>query len=286
MGFEARRSLLLTFRIYRMDLGQYQCTRLASKCEDCNETELSPAAAQCGDRTNASRFKRMSVERFGTVDIDGLWNLRNTKGGDREHPQFRDFDERADVTLVGEQEKCYAVVRTEYLASNPTEVPEVAEIIRSCTRATSDNLSSQKPPRTSTHDPFHALSPELRMMLLEILEWQDIASLSMSSRIFSQLPQTFLKQLLRKEMPWVWELDDIGSEGLVTGDVDWLALYDRLHTADGGTCSDEKARAEGNRSHTLNRDLEIRGLRNRRMIYRDIGIVLDMIAEAKAEREG
>jgi hypothetical protein len=78
-------------------------------------------------------------------------------------------------------------------------------------------------------------------------------------------------------MPWVWELDDIGSEG----DVDWLALYSRLHAADGGTCSDEKARAEGNRQWNS----EIRGSRNRRMNYRDIGIVLEMMAEARAERE-
>jgi hypothetical protein len=217
----------------------------------------------------------MSIERFGTVDIDGLWNLRKTKGGHR--PRFRGFDERADVSLVCEQ-KYHAVVGTEYLASNPTEVPEVVEIIRSCTRAASDIQFSQRPASASTRDPFQALSPELLMMLLEILERQDIANLSMSSQTFSQLPQTFLKQLLRKEMPWVWELDDIGSEE----NVDWLALYSRLHAADGGNCSDEKARAKGIRSHTLNGKSEIRGLRNRRMIYRDIGIVLDMMAEANA----
>jgi hypothetical protein len=156
----------------------------------------------------------MSIERFGTVDIDGLWNLRKTKGGHR--PRFRGFDERADVSLVCEQ-KYHAVVGTEYLASNPTEVPEVAEIIRSCTRAASDIQFSQRPAPASTRDPFQALSPELLMMLLEILDRRDIANLSKSSQTFSQLPQTFLKRLLRKEMPWVWELDDIGSWPFTVG---------------------------------------------------------------------
>jgi hypothetical protein len=137
----------------------------------------------------------MSIERFGTVDIDGLWNLRKTKGGHR--PRFRGFDERADVSLVCEQ-KYHAVVGTEYLASNPTEVPEVAETIRSCTRAASGIQSSQRPAPASTRDPFQALSPELLMMLLEILERRDIANLSKSSQTFSQLPRPFSNGFFEK----------------------------------------------------------------------------------------
>jgi hypothetical protein len=128
----------------------------------------------------------MSV-RFGTLDLDGLWNLRNTKGGDR--PQFRGFKERADVTVVGEQ-KYHAVVGNEYLASNLTEFHEVTEIIRSCTRAASDVVPSRSSAPTSIHDPFHALSPELLMMLLETLERQDIASLRDISPTTSDLSQT------------------------------------------------------------------------------------------------
>jgi hypothetical protein len=38
MDLEAPGSLLLTLQIYRMNLRPYQCTCLASKFEDCNET--------------------------------------------------------------------------------------------------------------------------------------------------------------------------------------------------------------------------------------------------------
>lgn len=41
----------------------------------------------------------MGVHLFGTVDIDGLWLLRSTKG---DYPRFTSFDKRKDVTIVGD----------------------------------------------------------------------------------------------------------------------------------------------------------------------------------------
>jgi hypothetical protein len=228
----------------------------------------------------------MSIERFGTVDIDCLWNLRKAKGD--EHPRFQAFDERADVVLVGKQ-NYHAVVGTEYLASNPTEFPEMASLIRSCTEAASDVVFNQLPTLASTDDPFQTLSPELRLILLEMLEKRDVANLRLSSKTFSQLPRTFFRQLIGDEMPWVWELGCLGSKEIPREGVDWFTLWNKLSAADGETCLDEKTRAEnaqveGDRSHALAGEAEIRGLRNRRIIYRDIGIILDIMAEAKGEQ--
>jgi len=226
------------------------------------------------------RFKRMSVHFFGTVDIDGLWLLRSSKG---DYPRFTGFDERKDVTIVGEQ-WYYHLPGTEYLAANPVEIPGLTRLIGSHTETSSDvvfrSLNGSK-----VRDPFHVLSPELRAMLLEMLEPRDVASLRLCSKAFSQLPQTYFKRLIRRKMPWVWELQDIHS-GSKRG-TDWFGLWNALSAADGGSRADEKNRdpAGGDGSHSYHEDVkgEIKGLRNRRMIYRDITMILDMIREARIE---
>lgn len=226
----------------------------------------------------------MSLERFSTVDIDGLWLLRQTKG---DYPRFQDFEDRPDVSLVGEQ-WYHAVPGTEYLATNPTESSEVEALIESCTKPASDVVFSQLSSSESARDPFQALSAELCMMLLDTLDRHDVANLRLCSQTFSQLPQTYFKRLIRDEMPWVWELHDTGSGGGSKGPakrgIDWFTLWNKLCAADGGDCSDEKAREGGERPDLSsgNRAGEIKGLRNRRMIHRDISIILDMIAEIKA----
>ena len=73
-------------------------------------------------------FKRMSTHRFGTIDIDGLWQLRNTHG---DYPRFVDLEEREDVNLVGEQWYDH-VPGTEYLAANPVDVPALKELLENC----------------------------------------------------------------------------------------------------------------------------------------------------------
>lgn len=245
----------------------------------CQQKLLRPS-----DDTDTPSFKRMSLECFGKVDIDGLWLLRQTCG---DYPRFDGFEERADVSLVGEQ-WYHAVPGTEYLAANPTESSQVVDLIESCIKPATDVVFSLLPSSGSANDPFQALSPELRMMLLDTLDRQDVANLRLSSKTFSQLPQTYFKQLIRDEMPWVWELHDTGSVsgsgGPAKGGIDWFTLWNKLSAADGGDCSDEKARENGERAD-LSGDLragEIKGLRNRRMIHRDISIILDMMAEVKA----
>lgn len=218
----------------------------------------------------------MSTQRFGRVDIDGLWQLRNTHG---DYPRFVDLEERGDVTLVGEQ--WYdPVPGTEYLAANPVDIPALKRLLETCEESNSSTVFEQLPdPSSPTRDPFQVLSPELRMMLLNYLEGRDVANLRLTSKIFSQLPQSLFKELIRKEMPWVWEMDDLQSGEKVKHGIDWYLLWCKLASADGGNCSDEADRSKGVQPAVDRTELDIKGLRNRRMIWRDIDMVLDMMAE-------
>jgi hypothetical protein len=228
--------------------------------------------------TNIVRFKRMSIQRFGTAEIDGLWLLRRTHGG---YPRFVDFDERKDVILVREQQHRH-VPGTEYLATNPIEVPELTSFLETLPERSSDIIFSPLVASASAQDHFQTLSPELCAMLLEMLRSQDVTNLRLSSKRFSQLPQTYFKHLIEQDMPWVWELQ--GAHGRIepTRGVDWHALWQQLWTLDGGFGMDEDRRAPAEAGQPFHRPymFQIKGLRNRRMIYYDISIILDMIADA------
>ena len=264
-----------------MNLGACRCTLPALRCEYWYKSyrQLPPNCLVNG--TNITRFKRMSIERFGTVDIDGLWLLRSTNG---DYPRFADFEERNDVTLVGQQ--WYRHVRgTEYLAANPIDIPKLRDLLESQRQQSSDVVFEPLVASKSAKDPFQALSPELRALLLELLASSDVANLRLSSKAFSQLPQTYFKHLIRQEMPWVWELHDTNSGIEPKRGLDWFALWWHLWTNDGGYCGDEVARAEIEEGQPIYHPFkfQIKGLRNRRMIYEDISIILDMMADARAE---
>lgn len=223
----------------------------------------------------------MSIERFGTVDIDGLWLLRRKDG---DYCGFDDFEERKDVTLVGEQYYRH-VPGTEYLAANPVDIPDLTRLLESRLQRSSDVVFKPLVASASVEDPFQVLSPELRAMLVELLPSTDVANLRLSSKAFSQLPQTYFKHLIRQEMPWVWELQDTNSGSGPNCGVDWFAMWNDLSIQDGGNCMDEERRAAVEGGQPIYRPLkfQIKGLRNRRMIYRDISIILDMMADARAE---
>lgn len=122
-------------------------------------------------------------------------------------------------------------------------------------------------------------------MLLEMLEPWDVTDLRLCSEAFSQLPQTFFKHLTRREMPWVWELQDIHSGSKRS--IDQLGLWNALSVDDGGSCVDKKNRnpagGDGCRSYDENMKSETEGLRNHWLIYRDVTIIPDMMSEARVE---
>lgn len=187
------------------------------------------------------------------------------------------------MTLVGEPKWHSPIAGTEYLAANPVNIPGLETLIENCEDAASDVVFSQLPESSpSARDPFQLLSPELRIMLLDLLESKDVANLRLCSKVFSQLPRSYFRRLIRREMPWVWEIDDLQAS---RRSIDWYSLWNRLAVADGGDCSDEKARSNGNDPDGGRGRKDIKGLRNRRMIHRDINMILDMMAESKAKQK-
>ncbi|KAE8137433.1 hypothetical protein BDV38DRAFT_86969 [Aspergillus pseudotamarii] len=57
-----------------------------------------------------------------------------------------------------------------------------------------------------TSDSFRRLPREIRNIILNYLNSQDIASLRLVSRAFHQLPISLWQRLLREKMPWLWEI--------------------------------------------------------------------------------
>ncbi|KAK5720216.1 hypothetical protein LTR15_007489 [Elasticomyces elasticus] len=182
-------------------------------------------------------FERVSREKIGKVDIDGLWRLRDIEG---DWPEgFMDPLKRLDVTIVSEQNYNCAL-GTEYLVSHPLRVHGLDQLIKSCAlagEAPCEVVFDIGQATESHHDPFAALSAELCELLLGHLERRDVANLRLVSRSFRQLPQLYFRQLVKTEMPWVWEVTSLKGRK-----VDWHNMWCRLSAADGGAGMDAQQR--------------------------------------------
>lgn len=183
-------------------------------------------------------YKRLSLTHFGQIDIDGLRQLWSNTGDYQN--RFVDFPSTPDANLVSEQMYEH-VPGTEYLAANPVEIPGLDDLIGSCLYSTQDKsdvvFAAPNSDYDTGEDPFTALSPELKLMILLMLQRLDVANLRLASRSFRQLPQHYFRHLIRTQMPWVWEIDSLQPRH-----VDWYRLWHALSAADGGACADEKER--------------------------------------------
>jgi hypothetical protein len=251
-----------------------------------------------------SIFKRLSLDRLGRVDIDGLRQLWLQHGD--YHPHRFDFmSEDPELANVNLQEYEH-VIGTEYLASNPNHIVGLQELFDECSALdgdAKDNSMLFTVTRTEStgSDPFSALPPELKLIILFHLDRKEVASLRHVSRSFQQLPQQYFHHLILTEMPWLWEVKCMESKYM-----NWHKLWCALSAADGGAGMDytERQRDEyGERMaaalhewgqqkiHDLQdkhawddhmaifpKPTQIHGLRNRRRIYKDIMEMLDRIA--------
>jgi hypothetical protein len=182
--------------------------------------------------------------------------------------------------------------------------------------AVSDVVFDNYIPRQQKRDPFTALASELRVMLLDHLGLDDVANLRLASHCFKQLPQSYFRHLILRQMPWVWEVRDVQPR-----QIDWHALWCKFSNADGGACKDSEERALHQecmaaitdrtseivrglghqrwmdarrqaweeieikfdtsipfRARERPKETEVRGLRNRRRIYCDVEKILELIA--------
>lgn len=186
-------------------------------------------------------FKRMSLERFGKVALDELRQLwvENAEYFTR----FPDFPPHPDVDINMTTEGYYECIPgAEYLVAHPLRVPMLDELIQDChvgEQPQNEVVFAAGAYRNQSHDRFATLSPELKLMIVLQLGRQDVANLRLSSRCFQQLPQTYFRQLVFTEMPWIsWDVQTAPSK-----QIDWHKLWCKLSAADGGSQTDVDERA-------------------------------------------
>lgn len=158
-------------------------------------------------------FEKVSKQKLGRGDIDGfvaLWarescgncGLQNL----RQEEAIRECRKQSWVHKRG----------TEYLAANPVDVPgfrlgmmgvykEESPLGDGAFCVEYDEYAKGM----DDSDPFKRLPSEVKNVILAQLCSRDIASLRLASRCFRQLPKALFRRLIKDEMPWFWEIDDL-----------------------------------------------------------------------------
>ena len=147
-------------------------------------------------------YRRVSVLRRGTTDMTDL-----------AHWVERQYNERADHPAVRRGTDQWWTHRRgdEFLAANPLHIPGLAVLLESAKRdqGTFDSRESPFGARSTTsqvtEDSFGRLPEEIRDIIVAPLSSKDIANLRTASRSFQHLPYTLWHDLMKKEMPWIWE---------------------------------------------------------------------------------
>jgi hypothetical protein len=159
-------------------------------------------------------FTRLSLQRLGKLDIHGLISWRNLDFKENIHikepsnPEVR----RASHTHWAHH------VGSEYLAANPIYIPSLIPILESAS-SVEPGFSPQNSAfkrlnpqlldgkgNAKNEDPFLKMPQEIREQIVDYLCSTEIAKLRLASRAFYDLPISLWYRLLRREMPWLWEV--------------------------------------------------------------------------------
>ncbi|KAN0104636.1 hypothetical protein V8E51_010381 [Hyaloscypha variabilis] len=224
-------------------------------------------------------FKRISTDRLGVVDINGLWSYWREINGSFEalYESFpRDF-----AVKSGNEQGWNHDVGCEYLAANPITIPSLTELLNSCYRQFSGWRHNEPydanepvffwrykasgethershfiPPPSKSSDIFMSLPNELRAMILDDLSSKDIANLRLVTPAYRQLNVSLFRRLLLEDMPWIWEARD-----LPMGNTDFHRLYRLVKFC----------------------WTNLKGLRNRERIWKDVSEVVTRIERYRRE---
>ena len=159
-------------------------------------------------------FARLSEERFGKIDIHGLISWRNINFGDGDKVPFSMDPNVKRASRTSWQHHS----GSEYLAANPIYIPGLTSVLEAASKV-GESFSSRNsafeslPPRkpqerinTEDEDSFLRLPQEIREHIVDYLSSDEIAALRLVSRAFHHLPISLWYKLLRREMPWLWEV--------------------------------------------------------------------------------
>jgi len=146
---------------------------------------------------------------------------------------------------------------TEYLGANPYDIPAfpLSLLHEYCStypqgegafehRSNNNRLANTDEPRPANNtDIFCKLSTELLYMVLSHLSSKEIGSLRLTTRSCRQLPKSCFQRLIKAELPWFWEFDQLrelgvayqkktspAQEGYHNEKINWLKIYKRLRS--------------------------------------------------------
>ena len=102
---------------------------------------------------------------------------------------------------------------SEFVVANPLQISALTAIFEAARRPRGFDANERSPfgvkDTTGTNknnsDIFGKLPNELRDIVLSSLGSKDVANLRSASRTFRHLPITLWRELIEKEMPWIWE---------------------------------------------------------------------------------
>ncbi|KAI2714267.1 hypothetical protein CBS147354_7436 [Penicillium roqueforti] len=164
-------------------------------------------------------FCRQSKVQFQCINASGLMTWRNSEFD----YDSRDSFPRCKEVRSSQKQWWFHQPGTEYLIANPLDVPGLPEILLAAVENQESDASydpsyeiesSQSPTKrpvpshNSQADFLSVLPAEIRLMIIDYLDSSDIASLTVASKAFTELPNTVWYRLVRREMPWLWEAWD------------------------------------------------------------------------------
>jgi hypothetical protein len=101
---------------------------------------------------------------------------------------------------------------SEFVVANPLQIPALTAIFEAARRPHDFDAKERSPfgvkgtvGMNNSSDIFGKLPGELHDMFLTSLGSKDIANLRLASRTFRHLPITLWRELITKELPWIWE---------------------------------------------------------------------------------
>ncbi|CAD6584366.1 MAG: hypothetical protein ASARMPRED_001748 [Alectoria sarmentosa] len=207
-------------------------------------------------------YKKVCEIRIGRIDLEGLFYWRQLDCDFKTF--FEEFPRESAVRTSSEQFWRHQP-GCEYLAANPIDIPglsqrlkpPVYDVGKKATFGGNKEPDSSRTPPFTVQDPFSALSAEITSMVLDHLGSKDIANLRLATPVFRQLPTLLFRRLLLEDMPWLFEVKDLDMAR-----IDWYEWYCTWKNGGGG---------------------DLKGLRNRRRIWRDVEEIVSRITRFRKE---
>ncbi|KAE9377456.1 hypothetical protein N431DRAFT_330067 [Stipitochalara longipes BDJ] len=163
-------------------------------------------------------FTRLSKQHLGEIDVHSVHSLMAWRNSEFAAIR-RSFSTDPNVQKARDQWWAHHE-GDEYLAANPLYIPDLESIFEAA-KATDPSFNSRNSAfsplpsssavgtrklNTEKEDPFLTLPQELREHIVDHLDSKEIAALRLTSRAFYELPTSLWYRLLRREMPWLWEV--------------------------------------------------------------------------------